>query len=49
VTDAVPFILRNGIHCPASDIKDENYVNIGKRDIIDKRERKSIEIEPYGS
>lgn len=44
----IPFILSNGMYCPSSEIKDKNYINIGERDIIDKRERKSIEIEPYG-
>lgn len=44
----LPFILENGIHCPASDIKDPYYINIGKKDIINKRETKLIEVHPYG-
>lgn len=44
----LPFILQNGIFCPASDTKDPNYINIGKKDIINKRENKLIEVYPYG-
>jgi hypothetical protein len=44
----LPFILQNGIYCPASNVKDTNYINIGKKDIINKRETKLIEIHPFG-
>ena len=44
----LPFILQHGLHCPACDVKDPAYVNIGKQDIIAKRESKQIELPPYG-
>lgn len=44
----LPFILRHGLHCPASPVKDPAYINIGKQDIIAKREAKAIELPPYG-
>lgn len=37
------------MHCPASDLKNPSYVNIGKQDIIAKREHKHVEVEPFGS
>ncbi|MDB5250045.1 MAG: hypothetical protein JWQ40_4439 [Segetibacter sp.] len=40
--------MRRGIYCPASDIKDPHYINIGKKDIINKRESKAIHVHPYG-
>ncbi|SEL62736.1 protein of unknown function [Chitinophaga rupis] len=42
------FILENGLHCPTSKTKDAAFVNIGKKDIIQKRESKEIEVAPYG-
>ncbi len=44
----LPFILNNGLHCSSSLQKDPNYVNIGKKDIISKRESKAITCKPYG-
>lgn len=44
----LPFILKNGLYCPASPNKDEHYINIGKKDIITKREHKPVVYEPYG-
>lgn len=44
----LPFILKNGIYCPSSDTKDANYINIGKKDIINKRENKPVIVQPYG-
>jgi hypothetical protein len=42
------FILRNGLYCPASDNRDPDYINIGKKDIIQKREGKDIKVGPGG-
>ncbi|RXK83768.1 type II toxin-antitoxin system toxin DNA ADP-ribosyl transferase DarT [Filimonas effusa] len=44
----IPFILRNGLYCSSSPRIDASYVNIGKTDIINKRERKQIDVSPYG-
>src|SRR5687767_9795817 len=44
----LPFILQNGLRCPASPNKDPHYINIGNKDIIGKRENKQIEVAPYG-
>jgi hypothetical protein len=44
----LPFILQNGIYCPASDHADGDYINIGNKDIINKRGNKPIIHPPYG-
>jgi hypothetical protein len=44
----LPFILRNGIYCPSSPQKDAAYINIGNKDIIQKRGNKPVICEPYG-
>jgi len=44
----LPFILQNGIYCPGSDLKDSAYVNIGKKNIIAKRESHIIIHPPNG-
>jgi hypothetical protein len=36
------------LYCPASNVLDPDYINIGKKDIINKREHKEITIAPFG-
>jgi hypothetical protein len=40
------FILQNGMHCPNSPFQDPNYINIGKKDIINKRSAKPVRLYP---
>lgn len=40
------FILRNGLHSSSSPIQDPNYVNIGNKDIINKRSAKPVRLDP---
>ena len=47
--DNVPWILDNGLHCAASDVRDPNFVAIGKPDLIKVRSRKPIEVPPGGT
>lgn len=42
------FILRNGIYCPSSPQIDKDYINIGNKEIIQKRGYKPIVCKPYG-
>ena len=40
------FILSNGLHSSSSPIQDPNYVNIGNKDIINKRSAKPVRLDP---
>lgn len=42
------FILKHGLHCP-SKTNDPNYVCIGNNDIIEKRGKSPVPIEPFGA
>ncbi|MCL4079460.1 DUF4433 domain-containing protein [Coriobacteriia bacterium Es71-Z0120] len=46
--DNMPWILRNGLHCPSSATRDPNFVMIGNPDIIGKRTSKCVPIPPDG-
>ncbi|MEM9419072.1 MAG: DUF4433 domain-containing protein [Planctomycetota bacterium] len=46
--DNIPWILDNGLHCESSDVRDENYVSIGMADLISKRRRRSVPVDPGG-
>lgn len=43
------FILKNGIHCPTSDIQDQNFVQIGFPSLIDQRNTREVPVEPFGT
>lgn len=45
----VPWILANGIHCRNSKVHDPNFHEIGNPDLIDKRARRQVPIEPGGT
>ena len=45
----LPFILENGLHCPNSDIKDENFVPIGFPSLIASRNETVIPLAPGGT
>lgn len=44
----LPWILRNGLHCPSSDNRDPDFIAIGHPEIIGKRTSKRIPIPPDG-
>lgn len=45
----LPFILKNGIHCPLSDIQDPNFVQIGFPSLINQRNKREVTVEPFGT
>lgn len=47
--DCVPWILEHGLHCRNSPNQDPNYINIGSRELIEKRARKAVPIPPGGT
>ena len=46
--DNLPWILRNGVHSRTSTLQDPNYVNIGNRELIDRRALRPVPIAPGG-
>lgn len=47
--DNVPWILRNGLHCPNAQTVDPNFVQIGNPDLIKKRANCGVPIPPGGT
>jgi ssDNA thymidine ADP-ribosyltransferase, DarT len=47
--DNVRWILNNGLHCRSSEVLDSNFVNIGNSELIDKRQRRIVDIPPGGT
>lgn len=47
--DNVPWMLRNGLHCPSSATQDPNYRAIGLADLIMKRAKRRVPISPEGT
>ncbi|SDE23063.1 protein of unknown function [Massilia sp. PDC64] len=47
--DNIPWILKNGLHCANSKVRDPHYVNIGNVDLIDKRRHRIVPISPGGT
>lgn len=47
--DCVPWILQHGLHCRTSAQQDPHYINIGSKELIDKRARKVVPIPPGGT
>ena len=45
----VPWILRNGLHCKNSDVRDPNFVRIGNLELIQRRTGRSVLVPPGGS
>lgn len=42
------FIVRNGIHCPNSSVKNPDFKPIGFSTLIEKRGRKPVKVPPHG-
>lgn len=47
--DNVRWILRNGLHCKNSGVRDPNFVTIGNEDLIGKRTSRRVPIKPFGT
>jgi hypothetical protein len=47
--DNVPWILDHGLHCKSSKVQDPNFVQIGLRELIDKRATRRVHKKPGGS
>ena len=45
----VPWILRNGLHCKNSDVRDPNFVRIGNLELIQRRTGRSVLVPPGGT
>jgi len=45
----VPWILDHGLHCHNSHIQDPNFVSIGMKELIKRRQSRKVEIEPGGT
>lgn len=46
--DCVTWILEHGLHCRTSPRQDPHYVNIGNRELIDKRAHFPVPVPPDG-
>lgn len=44
----LPWILRNGLHCAASDRRDPGFVPIGNPELIDRRRGRVVDVPPGG-
>jgi|SRR5664279_5593417 len=44
----VPWILDHGLHCRNSPTQDPDFVNIGNRDLVDKRAARVVGVPPGG-
>ena len=45
----VPWILRNGLHCKNSDVRDPNFVMIGNLELIQRRTGRRVPVPPGGT
>ena len=45
----LPWIVTNGLHCRASEVQDPDFVEIGNRDLIQRRPATLVPIAPYGT
>ncbi|MCF6314420.1 MAG: DUF4433 domain-containing protein [Verrucomicrobiales bacterium] len=47
--DNLPWILEHGLHCRNSSDQDPNFKNIGNPDLMDRRNRREVPVEPGGT
>lgn len=45
----LPWLLANGLHCANGAARDPEFVSIGNPDLIDKRTRRQVPIQPHGT
>ena len=44
----IPWLLDNGLHCPASEVQDPGFRRIGNVDLINRRVHRGVPIPPGG-
>lgn len=44
----LPFILQHGLHAATSTVCDPQYVNIGHKTLIQRRDKKQVPVSPHG-
>ena len=44
--DNLPWILTNGLHCRTSEVQDPDFVEIGNRDLIERRPQRRVPFAP---
>ena len=44
----LPWLLRNGLHCASSGVRDPDFVTIGNPDIIGRRTSRTVPLAPGG-
>lgn len=47
--DNLPWILNHGLHCGNSGMQSPTWVDIGNKELIDKRSHRSVPLPPYGT
>lgn len=47
--DNLAWVLKNGLHCASSEVRDPGFVTVGNQSIIERREAMSVPIVPGGS
>ena len=47
--DNVPWILRNGLYCSRSEVRDSGFVSIGNPELIARRRSRQVPIPPGGT
>lgn len=45
----LPFILKNGLHCPNSSLDDPEFVPIGFPTLVAQRNVRNVELAPFGT
>jgi len=45
----VSWLLRNGLHCNNSNLRDPNYVQIGNAELITRRTTRNVPLQPAGT
>ena len=45
----LPWLLKNGLHCSSGSWQDPDFIAIGNPDLIDKRTRRQVPIDPLGT
>ncbi|WP_323718203.1 DarT ssDNA thymidine ADP-ribosyltransferase family protein [Paracoccus aminovorans] len=45
----VPWILRHGLHCKNSGVRDPDFVRIGNLELIQRRTARNVPVSPAGT
>jgi hypothetical protein len=47
--DNMEWILDNGLHCQNSDTQDPDFEDVGHKEIIGRRKKRTVDVEPSGT